>query len=144
MDSIWIQVWTLQFPCRSCTSISQRHILNHQQQATLTSLLLQELVTKSNFELSKHVLIQDVNSCSSVSGDSNLLCRTSYCYHYQANDHSNYVTLNLTNGFSASADLVSYAEMTLSKAITTSATVIVTPHVEGTPSSANSRPTLGT
>ena len=60
------------------------------------------------------------------------------------NDHSNYVTLNLTNGFSASSDLVSYAEMMLPEAITMSATVIVTPHVEGTPSSTNSRPTLGT
>ena len=42
-----------------------------------------------------------VESChhSSVSGDNSLLCRASY-----NNDHSNYVTPNLTNGFSASAD----------------------------------------
>ena len=56
------------------------------------------------------------------------------------NDHINY----LTNSCSASADSVSYAEMTPPEAITMSATVIVTPHVEGTPSSTNSRPTLGT
>ena len=57
---------------------------------------------------------------------------------------NNYVTLNLTNSCSASADLASYAEMTPPKAITMSATVIVTPHVEGTPSLTNPRPILGT
>ena len=56
---------------------------------------------------------------------------------------STYVTLNLTNSCSASADLVSYAEMTLSKAITMATTVTVTPTVEVTPSSTNP-PTSGT
>ena len=54
---------------------------------------------------------------------------------------STYVTLNLTS--SASADLVSYTEMTLSKAITMTTTINVAPTLEGTPSSTNS-PTSGT
>ena len=59
------------------------------------------------------------------------------------NDHSNYVTLNLTNSCSASADSVSYAEMTPPEAITMATTVTVTPTVEVTPSSTN-LPTSGT
>ena len=51
--------------------------------------------------------------------------------------------MNLTNSCSASADLVSYAEMTLSKAITMTTAINVAPTLEGTPSSTNS-PTSST
>ena len=54
---------------------------------------------------------------------------------------STYVTLNLTS--SASTDLASYTEMTLSKAITMTTTINVAPTLEGTPSSTNS-PISGT
>ena len=41
--------------------------------------------------------------------------------------------MKLTNSCSVLADLVSYTEMTFSKAITMAATITVTPTVEGTP-----------
>ena len=135
----YLQVWTLQFPCRSCCSIPQSNILN-QQQTTPTSLLLQELVTISNFQLSRHVfkmllvvVVHQVMAISYVETDNaSSMTTVILLQHWQMHQLICAVAFFFNPG------------MIHTEAITmTTTAVTVTPTVKVTPSSTNF-PTSGT